>query len=112
MNHLLLVIHEMLCVTLWYTVFCRAVRTDARVKLQVRAAFVLVGAVALLGFVAHLAWGWEPDLWDVILLAAVVILQVVTATNWKNGVPDRFLNPKNRPRNRRATDRDVPTCQT
>lgn len=47
----------------------------------------------------------------VTLLAAIVILQFVSAANWAHGVPDGFINPDHVPMRRRATDRDLPTCQ-
>lgn len=110
-SSVLLFLHEALCLVLWYTIFCRSVKTDKRVRADVRAAFVLLGYVALAGVVAPLAWAWEPDAWGLALLAAIVILQLVTAADWAHGVPDRFINPDHVPKRRRATDRDLPTCQ-
>lgn len=111
MKSTLLFLHVILCCVLWYTVFCRSVKTDQRVRADVRAAFVLLGSVALAGVVAPLAWAWVPDVWGLALLFAIVVLQLVTAAHWANGVPDRFIHPAHVPRRRRATDRDLPTCQ-
>ena len=87
-SSVLLFLHEALCLVLWYTIFCRSVKTDKRVRADVRAAFVLLGYVALAGVVAPLAWAWEPDAWGLALLAAIIILQLVTDANWAHGVPD------------------------
>ncbi len=109
-SSVLLFLHEALCLVLWYAIFFRSVKTDKHVRAGVRVALVLLGHVALAGVVAPLAWAWEPDAWGLALLAAIVILHLVTAADWAHGVPDRFINPDHVPR-RRATDRDLPTCQ-
>lgn len=99
----MLFLHEALCLVLWYTIFCRSVKTDKHVRADVRAALVLLGSVALAGVVAPLAWAWEPDAWG------LALLQFVTAAYWAHGVPDGFIHPDHVPR--RATDSDLPTCQ-
>lgn len=110
-SSVLLFLHEALCLVLWYAIFFRSVKTDKHVRTGVRVALVLLGYVALAGVVAPLAWAWEPDAWGLALLAAIVILHLVTAADWAHGVPDRFINPDHVPMRRRATDRDLPTCQ-
>lgn len=99
-----LIAHEVLCVALFYTVFCRSVSTDDRVKTDVRFAFFILGAVACMGLVAPIAWGFEPHPFALALLTAVVLVQVITAHHWAHGVPDQFMRSQFRARRRRSTD--------
>lgn len=96
--------HELLCLALFYSAFCRAVKSDTRVHLDVRLAFNALGAVACWGFVAPLM-GYTPHWFGICLLAAIVTTQWVTAKHWQQGVPDRFMKPEHRPKMRRASDR-------
>ena len=84
-------IHEFLSLALFYTCFCRAVKTDRRVKKDVLLAFWIQGCVACVSMFAPLAWGWRPDWITVSLLAAVVLLQVVNSAHWQQGIPQEFL---------------------
>ena len=88
----MLAIHELLSIALFYTCFCRAVKTNKTVKEDVLAAFWLLGCVACIAMFAPLAFAWRPDPMSVALLAAVVIVQIVTAVHWKDGIPKEFVN--------------------
>jgi hypothetical protein len=99
-----ILIHEALCFALFYTVFCRAVRSNDKVKTDVRIAFFFLGAAAIMGMVAPLVWAHNPKPWDLGLLAAVVFVQAITAKHWSGGVPELFLQEHHRPRNRRMCD--------
>lgn len=101
----LVLAHELLCVTLFYTVFCRSVSTDEKVNVDVRFAFFVLGVVACMGMVAPIAWGYEPHPFALGLLAAVVLVQVITAHHWANGVPEHFVKTEFRVRRRRATEK-------
>lgn len=88
-------LHMALAAALFYTVFCRAVRLSGETHLDVRLAFFALGLVACLA----MAWpfyrpGWSPDLLHLVLLAGIDAVQIVTARYWCNGVPSRFLKPK------------------
>jgi hypothetical protein len=102
-NHILIV-HELLCAALFYSVFFRACRACEKVRTDVRLAFVALGLVACAGMAAPLVWGLVPDLFGLVLLAAMVIVQLVTSHHWTAGVPDRFYKPGCVPRRRRASD--------
>lgn len=105
MSHVALIIsQEVLCAMLFYSVFCRAVRSCERVRTDIRLAFVCLGLVACAGMAAPLVWGLVTDLFGLALLAAITLVQLVTAHHWENGVPDRFLKPGCLPKNRRETD--------
>ena len=97
-------LHELLCVALFYSCFCRAVKSDMRVHLDVRVAFNLLGSAACGGFAAPVM-GYQPHWFGLTLLAAVVYTQWVTAKHWQQGVPDKFIKPEHRPKMRRASDR-------
>ena len=94
MNGGLLVLHEVLCLVVLWSVFCRAVQSTARVRVAIRASFVFLGLVASAGLVAPLAWGMHPGWFSMALLAAIALVQIVTAHYWRNGVPPRFYKPE------------------
>lgn len=97
--------HLLLCAALFFTVFCRAVKTDSTIKADVRFAFFVLGMVACMGMAAPLAWAYQPDLMDLALLTAVVLVQAVTAHHWQHEVPPQFVKTEFRTaRRRRATD--------
>lgn len=86
-----LVLHVLLCASLWYSVFCRAVREDKHVKVVVRLAFALLGMAALCAMVAPLVWGWRPDPVTLLLVLSMVVVQFVTAAHWRGGVPQQYV---------------------
>lgn len=88
----MLAIHELLSIALFYTCFCRAVKTNKTVKKDVLAAFWLLGCVACVAMFAPLVFGWRPDLMSVALLAGINIVQIVTSAHWKDGIPKEFIN--------------------
>lgn len=81
---------------LWWTCFCRVVRTDTQTHLAVRAAFCLLATVAgacgvaPFGVLEPLLPAVEPGVMQLVLLAAMVIVQGLTARFWKDGVPAHF----------------------
>lgn len=97
MKDALLVAHLILCAMLIFTVFCRAVRTDHTVRLDVRFAFFCMGIVACLGIPAPLIWSFTPTPFSVLLLAGIVLVQLTTSRHWKDGVPYSFYKPDCRP---------------
>lgn len=81
---------------LWWTCFCRVVRTDTQTHMAVRSAFCLLAAAAVssalapFGVLAPMVPAAEPGLMQLVLLAAMVIVQGLTAKFWKDGVPSHF----------------------
>ena len=104
MKDAILIAHELLCLLLIFTVFCRAVRMDSSVRMDVRLAFFLLGVVACIGVPAPWVWGFRPSAFTVLLLAVIVLVQIVTSRYWHNGVPLSFYRPERMPC-RRSTDR-------
>ena len=88
----MLALHEILSIALFYTCFCRAVRTNKTVRKDVLAAFWFLGVIASIAMFAPLAFGWHPDFISVALMAAIVIVQVVTSAHWTDGIPKEFIN--------------------
>lgn len=89
-----LVAHETLCAALFYSVFCRAIKSCRKVRLDVRIAFFLLGAVSCAGMAAPIAWSFIPDPLWLTLLSSVVFVQIATSLHWDDGVPVRFLKPE------------------
>lgn len=104
-NDFTLLLHELLCGALFYTVFCRCVRTDSRVRGDVRLAFVVLGIVACIGMAAPMAWGVLPSAFTLLLLAAILAVQIVTSRYWCESVPDKFYKPEHTPRQRRSCEK-------
>lgn len=86
-------LHLALCCALFWSVFCRSVMSSERVKLDVRFAFFLLGAVAIFGAAAPWVWAFRPGAFSLALLGAIVLVQITTATHWRHGVPSVFLRP-------------------
>jgi len=93
--------HETLCAALFYSAFFRAVRSSVKVAIDVRLAFFGMGVVSCIGLVAPLVWEFVPSVFDLLLLAAIVIVQLVTARHWATSVPPHFCRPDHE---RRSTD--------
>lgn len=87
----MLALHEILSIALFYTCFCRAVKTTHKVRKDVLAAFWLLGVVSCIAMFSPLVFGWTPDAMSLALLASVLIVQVVTASHWRDGIPKDFL---------------------
>lgn len=102
MNYMTIV-HETLCAVLFYGVFCRATKSSTDVHVSVRLSFICLGTAALIGIAAPFSLGYHPHLVDILLLSCYTLVQLVTASYWVKGVPDRYLK-KAFKINRRATD--------
>lgn len=89
---IVLIVHELLAIALFYTCFCRAVKTNRTVKRDVLAAFWILGMVSCIAMFAPLAFGWRPDLMSIALLGSVVIVQIVTSAHWRDGIPKEFID--------------------
>ena len=83
-------INTVLSAALFYTCFCRLVRTDGTTLLLVRAAFMVLGAMSICSVVAPFLWAYRPQPPGLALLAAFTVMQAVTAHHWRHGVPCQF----------------------
>ena len=100
-DRLMLVAHLLMCLYVFWSVFVRARWLDDRAQLGVRLVFCFLGCIALLGLAWPIARPWAPDLWSVALLAAVCLVQSVTAEKWRHGVPEQFLQCQYAPEGRK-----------
>lgn len=98
-----LFVWEVLCIALFYSAFCRLVKTEKTTRLDVRIAVFLLGIASLVGLGAPL-YDWTPDIVSLIILGAVVLMQAVTARHWVHGVPHQFVDSQYHPRERRQQD--------
>lgn len=98
---IILAMWELLCGALFWSVFCRLVRTSRTTRLDVRLALVSVGAAALAGVGAPL-YGWAPDPVTLAIVGAVTLLQLVMAHHWRAGVPRQFVYGQYQPKSRRG----------
>lgn len=107
MSDFLILVHELLCAALLYTVFCRSVRSDDSVRVDVRLSFFVLGLVACIGLACPVTWDFQPNAFTLLLLLAIVVVQIATSRHWHHGVPYSFYKPGLRPM-RRSSDRGVP----
>ena len=88
----MIIAHELLCIALFYSVFCRAVRMDRSTRTGIRHVLMVLGAVAAAGIAVPVRWpAWQPDWFTLALLASITAVQLVTAWHWTQGVPERFV---------------------
>lgn len=78
------------CACLFYTCFCRLVRTSRDTEVGVRTAFILLASAALVSLGLVFYGHYQPTLSDVILPAAMLLVQAITARYWRDGVPPHF----------------------
>lgn len=84
---------EVICLLLFWSVFCRSLRTSIKTRLDIRLSLWLVGVASLFGLGAPL-YGWVPNVVSLVMVGSVAILQIVMSKHWKDGVPYYFLDPK------------------
>lgn len=83
-------INTVLSAALFYTCFCRLVRTDHGTVAGVRLGFCALAGAALLNGCAPFLWGYLPPAHVLAVLAAITLVQGITARHWKHGVPCHF----------------------
>lgn len=85
-----------LCAALFWTCFCRLVRTDEGTATPVRFGFVVLASCAVacglapLGLLDPLLPAERPSWAQVLIVGAMVTVQGLTARYWRNGVPCHF----------------------
>lgn len=84
-------INTVLCAALFYTCFCRLVRTDKGTTLaSVRAGFFVLGAATFCCGVAPFLWAYSPQVPALLVQGAITLVQGITARHWQHGVPCQF----------------------
>jgi ABC-type transport system involved in multi-copper enzyme maturation permease subunit len=100
----ILVVHEVLSFLLFYTCFCRAVKMDHNTRKAVLLSFWLLSIASVLCIFAPLALAWEPDIVSVFLLFAIVVVQLVTSSYWRHGVPRDYVGASDEKQRSMARD--------
>jgi hypothetical protein len=87
----------LLCGILFWTAFCRIVKTSHRTRNVIRWSFSLLAVASLLLALTPWAYRWFPILqrqtinWtELLMLFAFCCVQVSTAVYWRRGQPDSF----------------------
>ena len=83
-------INTVLCAMLFYTCFCRLVRTNRETHSSIRAAFVLLATAAAWCLFEPLSNGVSPHASQLLIEGAMVVVQALTAKYWRDGVPEHF----------------------
>lgn len=87
------ILHVMLSLALLGSQFCRAIATDKHTRLPILLAFYALTAAAVFSLFAPIVVkDWHPSWVTIALLAAITLVQWVTAHYWKNGTPRAFQN--------------------
>lgn len=86
----MILLHQILCAAMFYGAFCRLVRCNCQTRVPIRLGFWMIGAAACAGLIQPLRGGWEPSLFELLLCAGVVTVQMVTSPRWRDGVPAKF----------------------
>lgn len=99
----MLVLHEVLSLALIYSIFCRAVRADRRVRIELRLSMWALWMSAVASALAPFQ-GIDVDTLHIVFLLALCALHLATARYWRHGVPPLFIKPECRGYRRRAED--------
>jgi hypothetical protein len=92
-------LNTVICSMLFYTCFCRLVRTSHETVLGVRLAFytLAIAAAACLG--APFLTPYVPQWPALVMEGAMAFVQALTAQFWRDGVPCHFQKISHEDRN-------------
>lgn len=92
---MMIAINTLLCAALFYTCFCRLVRTSRDTERGVRLAFcVLASAAAFCLAAPFIPWlAYKPQGPTLVIEGAMALVQAITARYWRDGVPCHFQKP-------------------
>lgn len=80
---LAMMVHYLLCSLMFYGAFCRAVHTNHRTAIAWRIIINSAGSVAAFGMVAPISFGLSPNVFELMLLGLIVMVQYVTSHFWR-----------------------------
>lgn len=89
MNVLLMIVWELACMGLLWSMFCRLIHVDRSTKPEVRAALVITSLASLVGIAAPL-YNWVVDAITIIVVCPLVLLELILSKNWAHGIPAQF----------------------
>ncbi len=90
----LLVLHAAICAAVWWSIFCRAAKSDRTIHRSVRSAFTLLSFAVFYAATAPFIDAREVLSSQIVLAASIGLLQMVTSRFWKHGTPPQFTNPR------------------
>lgn len=95
-QQVLLVVHELLCVALFISAFCRAVPLSIQTRVEIRLMVLATGMTACVGVILPL-WNWSPGWFSILLLTVWVITQAIMDKHWHDQI-ESFCktNPENK----------------
>ncbi|MDO8903956.1 hypothetical protein [Hydrogenophaga sp.] len=94
---LFLLLHTALAAALVWSCVCRFTHTNKiNTRSPIRWAFTVLSVYAGLSLFAPFASAWQPDIMNVIALAAITAVQVSTSFYWSDGVPRPFRTDSER----------------
>ncbi len=94
---LFLLLHTALSAALVWSCLCRFAHTSKiNTRAPIRWAFTALSVYASLSLFGPYASDWQPDAMNVIALAAITAVQVVTSYFWRDGVPVQFRTDSER----------------
>lgn len=83
-------VNTVFCAMLFYTCFCRLVRTNSETFVSIRLAFIGLAAASVAAGLAPLMGNYRPE-WPVLVIeGAMTGVQAITALHWRDGVPSHF----------------------
>lgn len=83
-------LNTVICAALFYTCFCRLVRTNAETHTSIRLAFVVLASASAWCLAVPLKTGVPPQDGQLVIEAAMALVQGLTARYWRDGVPGHF----------------------
>lgn len=83
-------LNTVICAALFYTCFCRLVRTNGDTHTSIRLAFVVLACAAVWCLAMPLRSGIPPQGTQLVIEAAMALVQALTARYWRDGVPVHF----------------------
>lgn len=83
-------LNTVICSVLFYTCFCRLVRTNGDTHTSIRLAFVVLASASAWCLAVPLKTGVPPQDGQLIIEGAMALVQGLTAKYWRDGVPVHF----------------------
>lgn len=83
-------VNTVLCCMLFYTCFCRLVRTSGETHVPIRLAFVVLASAAAYCLFEPIKTGHMPTQTQIVIEGAMAMVQGLTARYWREGVPAHF----------------------
>jgi len=94
MNTAVDVVQALIALCITYTCWCRIRKMDASTLPAIRHTFALLFAVSLLMAIAPWVWAMPATPMSLAFTSVVLLMQAVTATLWRDGLPQCYRSEK------------------